>query len=425
MKRRIINAKVLCNEQPEDLEVLFDENGIIEVSPLIEDDDCEIIDGAGCVVLPGLIDVHVHLREPGFEHKETIATGAMAAAHGGVTTIFAMPNLNPYPDCAETMKEYLELIARDENVNVYPYGTITKGEKGEEVSAMQEMEELGICWFSDDGVGVADDEVMRAAQREVRRLGCLMACHTEDMNYRRPGACVHESAYAMANGWDGIPSECESAQLERDLKLAEETGLRYHACHISAIASLNALAAAKEKGLDVSAEVTAHHLLLEDRDVKGPNWKMNPPLRSHEDRMALIEALETGTLDFIASDHAPHTYEDKNKPMSSAAFGIISLETSFPLLYTEFVHKQKRWTLSQLVNWMSTKPARRFGLKHKGRIEAGFDSDLILVRLGEERVIDRNTFFSKGRNTPFDGWSVNAEVAETIVSGRTVWRKEQ
>ncbi|MBQ7992001.1 MAG: dihydroorotase [Solobacterium sp.] len=423
MKRIIRNAKVLINGTLENLELLFDESGILEIAPHIEA-DAEITDASGMAVLPGLIDVHVHLREPGFEHKETIATGSKAAAHGGFTTIFAMPNLNPFPDNKQTMEAYLEKIRQDAYVNVIPYGTITKGEKGEEVSDMEGMKQLGIRWFSDDGVGVANDGVMEKAQKEVRRLDALMACHTEDMNYRRPGASVHDSPAVTENGWLGIPSECESAQLERDLKLAETTGLRYHGCHISAITSLNALRAAKAKGLDVSAEVTAHHLLLEDRDVKGPNWKMNPPLRTHEDRMALIEALEEGTLDFIASDHAPHTEADKNKPMANAAFGIISLETSFPLLYTEFVYKQKRWTLGQLVNWMSTKPAERFGLQHKGKIEKGYDADLILVSLGEESVINKNSFFSKGRNTPFDGWTVRCEVKETIVSGKTVWRKE-
>jgi dihydroorotase len=423
MKRMIKNAEVLVNGTLENLEILFDESGILELAPQIEA-DAEIIDARGMAVLPGLIDVHVHLREPGFEHKETIATGSKAAAHGGFTTIFAMPNLNPFPDCRQTMAAYLEKIRQDAYVNVIPYGTITKGEKGQEVSDMEGMKQLGIRWFSDDGVGVADDEVMEKAQQEVRRLDALMACHTEDMNYRRPGASVHESGTVTSNGWLGIPSECESAQLERDLKLAERTGLRYHGCHISAVTSLEALKAAKAKGLDVSAEVTAHHLLLEDRDVKGPNWKMNPPLRTHEDRMALIEALENGTLDFIASDHAPHTEADKNKPMANAAFGIISLETSFPLLYTEFVYRQKRWTLGQLAEWMSTKPAERFGLAGKGKIEKGYDADLILVSLGEESVIDKNSFFSKGRNTPFDGWTVRCQVRETIVGGRTVWRKE-
>lgn len=424
MKRKIINAKVLYKDNLEDLEVLFDESAILKIAGHIEEEDCEIIDAKGRTLLPGLIDVHVHLREPGFEQKETIATGSLAAAKGGFTSVFAMPNLNPFPDSAVIMKEYLKRIEQDACVHVYPYATITKGEKGAQLSDMEDLSDLGIRWFSDDGVGVASDEVMEKAQQEVRRLNALMACHTEDMNYRKPGASVHESEYAIQKGWLGIPSECESEQLKRDLILAEKTGLRYHGCHISAKKSVEALREAKAKGADVSAEVTAHHLLLEESDVKGPNWKMNPPLRSHEDRMSLIEALEDGTLDFIASDHAPHTLADKDKPMALAAFGIISLETSFPLLYTEFVKRQKRWSLAQLVNWMSTKPAERFGLCKKGKILEGYDSDLILADLDTETVIHAYDFASKGRNTPFDGWTSNAEVTETIVSGKTVWKKE-
>ncbi len=423
MKRKIVNCSVVQGDRTVNKEILFDESGILQVKEQI-DEECEIIDAEGGIVLPGLIDVHVHLREPGFEAKETIATGSKAAAHGGFTTIFAMPNLNPYPDCVQTAEAYLAKIRSDACVNVIPYGTITKGEKGQEISDMEDLVKLGMRYFSDDGVGVADDAVMKKAQEEVRRLDGLMACHTEDMNYRRPGASVHESPLAYEKGWLGIPSECESEQLKRDLKLAEETGVRYHGCHISAALSVDALRQAKENGADVSAEVTAHHLLLEEGDVKGPNWKMNPPLRSHEDRMALIEALEDGTLDFIASDHAPHTYSDKDKPMASAAFGIVSLETSFVLLYTEFVARQKRWTLEQLCSWMSTKPAERFGLSKKGRIEEGYDSDLVIIHTGIETAVHKEEFFSKGKNTPFDGWTVNCEIAETICGGKTVYRKE-
>ena len=316
------------------------------------------------------------------------------------------------------------MIERDCIVNVLPYGTITVNEKGRETADLAGMKAEGIRWFSDDGVGVADETVMAEALRKAKDLNVLIACHTEDMHYRAPGASVHTSAYAEENGWLGIPGECESVQLQRDLDLACAIGTKYHGCHISAISSVEALRKAKAAGGDVSAEVTAHHLLLEDKDVKGPNWKMNPPLRSHEDRMCLIEALEDGTLDFIASDHAPHTKADKEKPMAEAAFGIVSLETSFPLLYTEFVYKTKRWTLPQLVSWMAEKPAARFGMDRKGTIAPGKDSDLILVRLDQESLIDPEKFYSKGKNTPFAGWSVRAAVMRTIVAGRTVSAKE-
>lgn len=424
MLKKIINGQVLYNGVLENLEVLFDEKEILCIAETI-DEECETIDAKGCAVLPGLIDVHVHLREPGYEQKETILTGTRAAAAGGFTTILAMPNLNPFPDNRDVMEKYLALIEKNAVVKVIPYGTITTGEKGQEVSDMEGMHELGIRWFSDDGVGVASDEVMEQAQILVRQLDGLMACHTEDMRYRKPGASVHESPYAVKNGWLGIPGACESEQLRRDLILAEKTGVRYHGCHISSAESIRALMNARNAGADVSAEVTAHHLLLEDCDVKGPNWKMNPPLRSHEDRMTLIEALESGVLTMIASDHAPHTKADKNKPMSDAAFGIVSLETSFVLLYTEFVKRTGRWTIGQLADWMSTKPAERFGLKDRGRIEKGYASDFAIVDLDTEKVIDASAFESKGHNTPFDGWTVSAAIKETIVSGRTVWKDSE
>ncbi len=423
MKTLIRNGTVLYEGKLQKKEILFDETGILAVEDAI-DAEAEVIDAEGLHVLPGLIDVHVHFREPGYPQKETLKTGSRAAAAGGFTTVCPMPNLSPFPSDAETVRKYLAMIERDCIVNVLPYGTITVNEKGRETADLAGMKEEGIRWFSDDGVGVADETVMAEALRKAKDLNVLIACHTEDMHYRAPGASVHTSAYAEENGWLGIPGECESVQLQRDLDLACDIGTKYHGCHISAISSVEALRKAKAAGGDVSAEVTAHHLLLEDKDVKGPNWKMNPPLRSHEDRMCLIEALEDGTLDFIASDHAPHTKADKEKPMAEAAFGIVSLETSFPLLYTEFVYKTKRWTLPQLVSWMAEKPAARFGMDRKGTIAPGKDSDLILVRLDQESLIDPEKFYSKGKNTPFAGWSVRAAVMRTIVAGRTVYEKE-
>ena len=258
---------------------------------------------------------------------------------------------------------------------------------------------------------------MRTAKKE----HVLIAMHTEDMHYRKPGASVHDSQINRDRGYIGIPSACEAEPLKRDLKLAVEIGNMYHACHISCKESVEALRQAKQAGGNISAEVTAHHLLLEDKDVQGPMWKMNPPLRSHEDRMALIEALEDGTLDFIANDHAPHTLEEKQQSMEKAPFGIVSLETSFPLLYTEFVVKEKRWTLEQLVQYMATKPAKRFGIE-AGQIKAGYLPDFVLVDLNQTYTIDASKFESMGKNTPFDGWEVQGKVCETIVGGQTVWK---
>jgi len=425
MRRLVRNAQVLMDDALVQTDVLFDEKEILEIGNDIENENCDVINGEGYVLLPGLVDVHVHLREPGFEEKETIAAGTKAAAHGGFTTIFCMPNVNPFPDNGSTMKNYLAKIESDSLVHTHPYCTITEGEKGNRVTDFKAMKALGIHWCSDDGVGVADGNVMKNALIQAKNNNMLVACHTENMDYRKPGACVHEGILCDTYGWKGIPSLCESTQLERDLNMAVSIGTKYHGCHISCIESLEALRKAKEAGGDVTAEVTAHHLLLEEKDVKGPDWKMNPPLRSHEDRMALIEALENGTLDIIANDHAPHTFADKNRPMSEAAFGIVSLETSFALLYTEFVKKEKRWTLGQLVNWMSYKPALRFGLEKTGKIAEGWKSDLVLMDLNKERVIHKEDFYSKGKNTPFEGWTVFAETVETIVSGKTVYRRKE
>lgn len=388
---------------------------IEEIGPDLHDE--YEIDATGLTILPGLVDVHVHLREPGREYKETIETGSAAAAHGGFTTIFAMPNVLPFPSTPETVIPYKEKLEKA-HVRVFGYGTITKDEAGKTPTDYEALKQLGIRWFSDDGVGIADDNVMKLALEKAKAANVLFACHTEDMHYRRPGASVHIS---LEPRWIGIPSACESAQLIRDLNLLKETGGRYHGCHISAKESVEALHEARVAGLDVTAEVTAHHLLLEDKDVKGPNEKMNPPLRTHEDRMALIEGLENGDLTFIASDHAPHSEEEKNQPMDKAPFGIVSLETSFPLLYTEFVAKGK-WTLPQLVNWMSTAPAARFGLDDCGQIQTGKRADFVIIDEYKPGIINKNTFLSKGKNTPFDGWHTACTITQTICGGKTAWK---
>ena len=419
--RVIKNGRVLIDGSLQEYDVLIDNKSIVRIDKNIEG-DYDVVEAKGLVVLPGLVDVHVHLREPGHAQKETIQTGTKAAAAGGFTSVFCMPNVIPFPDSTAVMKDYQALIKEKSLVHTYPYACITKQEAGQELVDFQAMKELGVHWFSDDGVGVAKDLMMREAMQQAKEADVMIVAHTEDMRYRQPGACVHESEITKQKGWLGIPSACESAQLIRDLEIVKDVKNAYHACHISAKESVDALKQAKEAGLNVSGEVTAHHLLLEDKDVQGTNWKMNPPLRSHEDRMALIEGLENGSLDCIANDHAPHTQEEKNQPMEKAPFGIVSLETSFALLYTEFVKKRKRWTLDQLVNWMSGAPAKRFGLDHVGKIEVGYDADLILVDLDHETTIDASQFYSMGKNTPFDGWKVSCQVKETIVHGQTVWK---
>lgn len=440
MRRYIKNADVLLEGKIQKADLLFDETQILacgtpsEVEAWLKADreaarnpveeEMVITDASGLTILPGLVDTHVHLREPGYEEKETIATGTAAAAHGGFTTIFAMPNLKPFPSTPQTMKPYLERIEKDACIRVHPFGTITDNEAGVCPTDYEALRQLGIVWFSDDGVGVQSSAVMEEAMKRAVQADVLFSCHTEDMNYRAPGASVHQSKALKSTGWGGIPSACESEQLLRDLQLARKTGVRYHADHISAKESVEGLAKAKAAGADVSAEVTAHHLLLCDEDVKGPNWKMNPPLRSKEDREALIAGLESGALDFIANDHAPHTAAEKMRSMDKAPFGIVSLETAFPLLYTEFVSRQKRWSLEQLAAWMSEKPARRFGLTKAGVIQPGAYPDFVIVDLHRTDIIDPAAFLSRGKNTPFAGWQTDCKIVETICKGKTVWKED-
>ena len=416
------NVHVLENNRQVRKEILFDETGILKIAEQIDAPEAEVIDGKEMTALPGLIDVHVHLREPGFAYKETIDTGTMAAAAGGFTTIMAMPNVQPYPDSTEVMEAYLQKIEADAHVHVIPYATITKAESGKEVVDMAALAKMGVRVFSDDGVGVQSGDVMEEAMKQSHALGTMIVAHTEDMSYRKPGAYMHEGTESKARGVVGIPSECEWKQLERDLKLVEKTGAHYHCCHVSAKESVQLLRDYRSRGCDVSGEVTAHHLLLCDRDVVDANWKMNPPLRGEADRKALIRGLQEGALSLIANDHAPHSEEEKKRPLESAPFGIVSLETAFPLLYTKLV-LTGIVSLKQLVNWMSTAPAERFGLAHRGRLEEGYASDFTLVDLNEEYIINRNHFLSKGRNTPFHGWRVKGKIKATYVDGTCVYEE--
>lgn len=417
--RLIKNGHVVLKDEIVKADILIDEK-IVAIKEKIEEKDAEVIDATNLYVLPGLIDVHVHLREPGFSHKETIKTGTMAAIKGGFTTICAMPNVIPYPDDEKTIKEYLELIEKNALCHVYPYATMTVEEKGIEMVDFKKIKKLGIKIFSDDGVGVQDDKLMKEIFDEALKEDVMIVAHTEDMNYRPKGASMHEGEYSKQNGLIGIDSRCEYEAIRRDLGLLNKKN-RYHICHMSAKESVKLLKEAKLNGYDVSGEVTTHHLLLEDKDVSGTNYKMNPPLRSHEDRLALIEGLESGVIDFIASDHAPHSESDKAKSMAEAPFGIVSLETSFAMLYTEFV-KKNRWKLNDLVSYMSYKPARRFNFENKGEIALGLDADLILVDLDHEFEINKDEFVSMGHNTPFDKRRVYGKVIETMVNGKTVWK---
>ncbi|EGK13223.1 dihydroorotase [Desmospora sp. 8437] len=381
----------------------------------------QVLDLAGKLVIPGLIDLHIHLREPGFEEKETIATGTRAAARGGYTAVACMPNTRPVTDTPAGVRRILEINEREGcGVRVLPIAAITKTSAGEELTDMAGLKEAGALAVSDDGVGVQSPRMMKAAMRRAAALDLPVVAHCEEEDLLVPGACVHDGAFARRHDLPGIPGEAESIHVGRDLLLAEDTGVHYHVCHISAESSLRLVREAKARGQRVTAEVTPHHLLLCEEDIPGPDplFKMNPPLRSPRDREALIEGLKDGTIDFIATDHAPHTEEEKRREIREAPFGIVGLETAFPLLYTHLVLTGEL-TLAQLVERMTRFPARAFSLPW-GVLEEGGIADLTVMDLAAERVIDPQEFASKGKNTPFTGWKAKGWPVLTLVAGRII-----
>ena len=369
--------------------------------------------------LPGFADVHVHLREPGFSYKETIATGTLAAAHGGCTAVCAMPNLNPAPDSAGHLQAQLDIIERDAAIGVFPYGTITVGEAGQALSDMDALAERVVA-FSDDGRGVQDDDMMRAAMQKAKSLHRLIVAHCE-VNALLRGGYIHDGDYARAHAHRGICSESEWRQVARDLKLAKETGCGYHVCHVSTKESVALIRQAKKDGVDVTCETAPHYLLMTDADLQEDGrFKMNPPLREAADRDALLEGICDGTVDMIVTDHAPHSAEEKSRGLAGSAMGIVGLETAFPLLYTHLV-KKGVISLEKLIDLMAVNPRRRFRLPG-GAIEAGQPADLSLWDLDAEYEIDPDDFLSRGRATPFAGWRVFGRCVETLYRGSTVWR---
>ena len=368
-------------------------------------------------ILPGFVDVHVHLREPGFSYKETIRTGTLAAAHGGYTAVCAMPNLNPVPDSMETLQMELDAIQKDAVIRVLPYGAITKGEQGRELADLDAMAPYVVA-FSDDGKGVQDRNMMRRAMLEAKRLGKLIVAHCEDNSLLR-GGYIHDGAYARAHGHRGICSESEWRQVGRDIALAEKTGCRYHVCHVSTKESVELVRRARAKGLRVSCETAPHYLLLCDEDLQEEGrFKMNPPLRRRADREALVAGIQDGTIEVIATDHAPHTAAEKARGLAGSAMGIVGLETAFPLLYKYLVLKGVI-TLEKLVALMSANPRRIFALE--GGVEEGDAADFTVLDLGAEYAVDPGTFLSKGRATPFAGWKVQGRAVLTVVGGKEVY----
>ena len=366
------------------------------------------------IIVPGLCDVHVHFREPGFSYKETIASGSAAAAHGGYTAVCTMPNLDPVPDSAEHLQVQLDAIKRGAAIKVLPYGAITVGEKGEKLADMEAMSDK-VCAFSDDGKGVQNDEMMREAMTAAKRLGKIIAAHCED-NSLLFGGYIHDGEYARMHGHRGISSASEYKQIERDLRLAEETGCAYHVCHISTKESVELIRQAKARGVDVTCETAPHYLVLCDEDMQEDGrFKMNPPLRSREDKKALIEGIKDGTIDMIATDHAPHSAEEKGRGLEKSLMGVVGLETAFPVLYTELVTKNII-TLERLVELMSFKPKERFGIDT--------NNDFAVFDISEAYKIDPEDFLSMGRATPFAGREVFGRCLLTVHNGKVVYKAE-
>ncbi len=387
--------------------------------------DCSFCDGIGAsvssvlsvfdspefAVFPGFCDVHVHFREPGFSYKETIATGSLASARGGYTAVCTMPNLNPVPDSVENLQQQLTLIEHSACIHVYPYGAITVGEKGEELADLEGMAP-NVIGFSDDGKGVQSDEMMRSAMLRAKTLGKMIVAHCEVNDLLR-GGYIHDGEYAKAHGHRGICSESEWGQIARDLELVKEIGVKYHVCHISTKESVEIIRKAKAEGVDVTCETGPHYLVMDDSMLQEEGrFKMNPPIRSKEDRDALIEGILDGTIDMIATDHAPHSAEEKSKGLEKSAFGIVGIETAFPIMYTHFV-KTGIMTMEHLMKLLVVNPRERFGIP--------MGKDFSIWDLNAEYEIDPEEFLSMGKATPLAGWTVFGKCMATVCDGKIVY----
>ena len=364
-------------------------------------------------VFPGFCDVHVHFREPGFSYKETILSGTKASARGGYTAVCTMPNLNPVPDSREHLDIQLQLIERDAVIHVYPYGAITVGEKGEELAALEDMAPDVIA-FSDDGRGVQSDDMMHQAMLRAKALGKLIVAHCE-VNELVRGGYIHDGEYSAKHGHKGICSESEYLQVERDLRLVEETGCSYHVCHISTKETVELIRRAKARGVDVTCETGPHYLVMNDNDLQEHGrFRMNPPIRSEEDRLALIEGILDGTIDMIATDHAPHSLQEKSGGLANSAFGIVGIETAFPVLYTHLVLKGII-SLEKLIDLLAINSRKRFGIP--------LGQDFTVWNLDKEVTVSPDDFLSMGKATPFEGWKLMGECVLTVCDGKIVYRK--
>ena len=383
-------------------------------------DNDKVYDCTGLTIMSGLVDLHVHLREPGFSAKETIATGTVAAAHGGFTTVCSMPNLAPAPDSMANLQQQLDIIERDAVIKVLPYATITRKRVGDELVDFAELKPY-VAGFSDDGTGVQSEDMMRQAMAEAAKTDTIIAAHCEVDELLR-GGYIHDGEYARINGHRGICSESEWQQVERDIELAAEAGCRYHVCHISTKETVELIRQAKARGVKVTCETGPHYLTMCDMDLKEEGrFKMNPPIRSAEDRDALIAGLQDGTIDVVATDHAPHTAEEKSRGLERSAMGVVGIETSFAVIYTKLV-KAGVISLEKAVDVLAEAPRRIFNLG--GGLQEGEAADITVFDLEKEFIVDPSTFLSKGRSTPFEGWQLQGECCLTLVDGRVAYERK-
>lgn len=411
MKYLIKDLKSFCQNSAKQCDILFSDGSVLDVCENITSDAAVVLPFENVVIFPGFVDVHVHLRQPGFSYKETIKSGTLAAARGGYTAVCSMPNLKPVPDCFENLKEQLDIIEKDAVIHVYPYASITKGQKGEELSNMQELCENSIA-FSDDGRGVQSDEMMEKAMLEAKRLGKIIVAHCE-VNDLLLGGYIHDGEYAKKHSHKGICSESEWKQIERDIALAKKTGVSYHVCHISCKKSVELIRQAKADGVDITCETAPHYLVLDDSDLQEDGrFKMNPPLRSKEDRLALIEGIKDGTIDMIATDHAPHSAEEKSRGLEKSLFGVVGIETAFAALYTKLV-KENIITLEKLKELLCDNARKRFSIP--------LSNDVTVWKLDEEFTVNPEEFLSMGKATPFENMKLFGKCILTAVDGKIIY----
>ena len=420
MKYLIKSAQVFIDNSFSSVDLFIDGGNIVSIGQNLTPFDATVISADGLTVFPGFTDVHVHLREPGFSYKETVASGTLAAAKGGYTNVCTMPNLKPCPDSVEHLNEQLEIIKRDARVHVYPFGTITVGENGQTLSDMDGMAK-NVIGFSDDGRGVQSEDMMLSAMKKAKKLDKIISAHCEDNNLLF-GGYIHDGEYAKIHGHRGICSESEWGPIKRDIELVRISGCKYHVCHISTKESVELIRKAKADGVDITCETGPHYLTMNDSMLQEDGrFKMNPPIRSEQDRLALIEGIKDGTIDVIATDHAPHSAEEKSKGLEKSAMGVVGLETAFAVLYTKLV-KTGIITLEKLIELLSTNATKRFGIGSP--IKVGAPADFTIFNLNEKFTVKKEDFVSMGKASPFENEELYGRCKMTFVNGQIVYKED-